>query len=234
MDHGKRFGYLKILLFNGHFFKDAKALPLDRKDLAVLLEAARKDWSDVEPAIFGTLLTRALDPKERHRLGAEYTPPEFIARLVRPTVEEPIRERWAAVQAEVLQLREGKGPKRKKAAEECLRDFHAWLRELRFLDPACGSGNFLYVTMHTVKRVEVEVLNELANLTGNRELRFQEVDPSQFYGIEVSPWAREIAELTLWIGFHQFWRRAHGDVQPEQPILRDTGTLRTSGRSSDE
>src|SRR5262249_47955434 len=115
--------------------------------------------------------------------------------------------------------------KRRKAAEERLRDFHAWLRQLRFLDPACGSGNFLYVTMHMVKRVEVEVLNELANLTGNRELRFQEVDPSQFYGIELSPWAREIAELTLWIGFHQFWRRAHGDVQPEEPILRDTGTL---------
>ncbi|MEO7327211.1 MAG: DNA methyltransferase, partial [Minicystis sp.] len=67
--------------------------------------------------------------------------------------------------------------------------------------------------------------NELATVTGTRELRFQEVDPSQFYGIEIKPWAREIAELTLWIGFHQFWRRTHGDVQPEEPILRDTGTL---------
>ena len=79
--------------------------------------------------------------------------------------------------------------------------------------------------MHMVKRIEVEVHNELFNVTGTRELRFQEVDPSQFYGIEVKPWAREIAELTLWIGFHQFWRRTHGDIQPEEPILRDTGTL---------
>jgi hypothetical protein len=226
MNDGKRFGYHRLLHFNGHFFKEAEGLALDRKDLGVLRDAARKDWADVEPAIFGTLLTRALDPKERHRLGAEYTPPEFIARLVRPTVEVPIRERWTGVQAEVLQLREGKPTKQAlKVAEERLRDFHAWLRELRFLDPACGSGNFLYVTMHTVKRVEVEVLNELANLTGHREMRFREVDPSQFWGIEKSQWAREITELTLWIGFHQFWRRTHGDVQPNEPILRDTGTL---------
>ncbi len=225
MDGGKRFGFRKLLLFNGHFFKDAEALPLTKEDLAVLLEAAEADWSDVEPAIFGTLLTRALDPAERHRLGAEYTPPEFIARVVRPTVEEPIRERWTAVQAEVLQIRERGRVKDRKEAEQKLREFHDWLRTLHFLDPACGSGNFLYVTMHMVKRIEVEVLNELASVTGTRELRFQEVDPSQFYGIEIKPWAREIAELTLWIGFHQFWRRTHGDVQPEEPILKDTGTL---------
>jgi hypothetical protein len=230
MNEGKRFGFRKLLRFNGHFFADAEGLPLPREDLAILLEAAEKDWSDVEPAIFGTLLTRALDAKERHRLGAEYTPPEFIARVIRPAVEEPIRERWTAVQAEVLQLLErGTTPRKaaesRKVAVQRLRAFHDWLRSLSFLDPACGSGNFLYVTMHAVKRIEVEVLNELADITGSRELRFQEVDPSQFHGIEVKPWAREIAELTLWIGFHQFWRRAHGDVQPDEPILRDTGTL---------
>jgi hypothetical protein len=232
MDRGERFGFRKLLRFNGHFFKDATALALTKEDLTTLSEAARADWSDVQPAIFGTLLTRALDPAERHRLGAEYTPPEFIERVVRPAVEEPLRERWTAVQTEVLQLREaaasGKGKKAtdaRKAAEQRLREFHDWLRSLRFLDPACGSGNFLYVTLQMVKRIEVEVLNELADVTGSRELRFQEVDPSQFHGIEVKPWAREIAELTLWIGFHQFWRKTHGDVQPEEPILRDTGTL---------
>lgn len=224
MDQGKRFGARRLLRFNGHFFEDAEAIPLERAELAVLLEAAKADWSRVEPAIFGTLLTRALTPDERHRLGAEYTPPEFIERVVAPAVEEPIRERWAAVQAEVLQLRERGRPADRATAEGRIRDFHAWLRGLRFLDPACGSGNFLYVTMRVVKRLEVEVLEELADLTGARELRLQEVDPSQFWGIEVKPWAREIAELTLWIGFHQFWRERHG-VQPEEPLLRDTGTL---------
>ena len=144
--------------------------------------------------------------------------------MVGPAVEEPIRERWTAVQAEVLQLLGTGKPKDRATAEARVRDFHGWLRGLRFLDPACGSGNFLYMTMRLVKRVEVEVLEELASITGSHELRLAEVDPSQFWGIEVKPWAREIAELTLWIGFHQFWRERH-HVQPEEPLLRDTGTL---------
>jgi hypothetical protein len=226
MDAGRRFGFRKLLRFNGHFFKDAEALPLTREDLTILLEAAKADWAKVEPTIFGTLLTRALDPTERHRLGAEYTPPEFIERLIRPTIEEPVRERWTAVQAEVLQLREAKKPKERAKAEQRLVEFHEWLRSLKVLDPACGSGNFLYLAMHALKRIEVEVLHEIADGRGGAlELRMEEVDPSQFYGIEVKPWAREIAELTLWIGFHQFWRQQHGDVQPAEPLLRDTGTL---------
>jgi hypothetical protein len=94
MDAGGRFEYKKLLCFNGHFFHDAEALPLSTTALITLGLAAASDWQHVEPAIFGTLLTRALDPKERHRLGAEFTPREFVERVVRPTVEEPIRERW--------------------------------------------------------------------------------------------------------------------------------------------
>ncbi|MDQ2668191.1 MAG: class I SAM-dependent DNA methyltransferase [Gemmatimonadota bacterium] len=226
MDEGRRFGFRKLLRFNGHFFRDGKGLALTREDLAILLEAAKANWSMVEPSIFGTLLTRALDSEERHRLGAEYTPPEFIARLIRPTIEEPVRERWTAVQAEVLQLRESKKAKDRGKAETRLLEFHEWLRSIKVLDPACGSGNFLYMALHALKRVEVEVLHEIADIRGGAlELRMHEVDPSQFYGIEVKPWAREIAELTLWIGFHQFWRQHHGNVQPEEPLLRDTGTL---------
>ncbi|HNV75967.1 MAG TPA: hypothetical protein PKH96_14910, partial [Gemmatimonadaceae bacterium] len=224
MDEGGLFGYEKFLRFNGHFFREAEALPLTPPDIALLLEAAKADWQDVEPTIFGTLLVRALDPEERHRLGAEYTPRAFIERLVRPTVEEPIRERWTAVQGEVLQLRQSGKPKDRTTAATRLRDFHTWMRGLRFLDPACGSGNFLYVTMHLVKEIELEVINELADVTEAREFRLEEVDPSQFYGIEVKPWAREIAELVLWIGFHQHWKRHH-HVQPPEPVLQDTGTL---------
>jgi hypothetical protein len=224
MDSGGLFGFENILQFNGHFFKDAEVLPLEREEIALVLEAARADWRDVEPTIFGTLLTRALDPVERHRLGAEYTPRAFIERLVRPTVEEPVRERWTAVQAEVLQLRESGKAKDRAAAEQRLREFLGWLQGLRVLDPACGSGNFLYVTMHVLKDLEYEVVRELEALTGHAELRMQEIGPKNFLGIEVKPWAREIAELTLWIGFHQYWKRHH-HVQPPEPVLMDTGTL---------
>ncbi|MDP3773959.1 MAG: hypothetical protein Q8Q85_06790, partial [Gemmatimonadales bacterium] len=221
MDAGEKFDWKKLMRFNGHFFRDSEALPLTKQAIVVLSLAAEADWQDVEPAIFGTLLTRALNPAERHRLGAEFTPREFVERVVRPAVEEPIRERWKAEQAVVLQLREAG---KKKDAEKRLREFHDWMKALQFLDPACGSGNFLYVTMHLVKRIELEVLRELEEVTGKHEMRLAEVGPWQFHGIEIKPWAREIAELVLWIGFHQFWR-AHHDVQPPEPILQDTGTL---------
>jgi hypothetical protein len=121
----------------------------------------------------------------------------------------------------VLQLKEAG---KKKEAEKRLREFHAWMKGLRFLDPACGSGNFLYVTMHLVKRIEVEVLRELEDVTGRHELLFEEVHPKQFHGIEIKLWAREIAELVLWIGYHQFWK-AHHAHRPQEPILEDTGTI---------
>ncbi|HLL45535.1 MAG TPA: DNA methyltransferase, partial [Longimicrobiaceae bacterium] len=236
MDEGRRFGLKKLLRFNGHFFRDASALPLTKADLAVLFEAARADWKEVEPTIFGTLLTRALDPRERHKLGAEYTPRAYVERVVRQTVEVPIRDRWDPVQAEVIQLLQSGKKKDRATAEKRLREFHAWLKSLRFLDPACGSGNFLYVTLLAVKRIELEVLRELWKLVHQAEigilekaegseLGVEEVGPWQFHGIEIKPWAREIAELTLWIGYHQFWMEHHRGTNPPEPVLRDTGTL---------
>ena len=236
MDTGGLFGAEILKRFNGHFFQSVEALPLDAADAALLLEAATADWSGVEPTIFGTLLVRALDPVERHRLGAEYTPRAYIERLIEPTVLEPIRERWTAVQAEVIQLEQaaaGKArPKKADAksdplrpARERLSAFHEWLCGLRFLDPACGSGNFLYVTMAAVKRIELEVFREMERLGDQRDLMAREVRPRQFHGIEVKWWAREIAELTLWIGYHQFWRDTHGGRLPPDPVLEDTGTI---------
>jgi hypothetical protein len=221
MDKGEKFDWKQLMRFNGHFFRESEALPLTKHAITIMRLAAAADWQDVEPAIFGTLLTRALDPEERHRLGAEFTPREFVERVVVPTVEEPIRERWKIVQAAVLQLSEAG---RNKDAEKQLREFHDWMKGLRFLDPACGSGNFLYVTMHLVKRIELEVLRELDAVTGKHELLFDEVHPRQFFGIEIKQWAREIAELVLWIGYHQFWR-AHHTHRPQEPVLLDTGTI---------
>ena len=251
MDSGGMFGAELLRRFNGHFFRTVEALPLRPEEVQLLVDASAHDWSRVEPSIFGTLLVRALDPEERHRLGAEYTPREYIERLVEPTVVEPIRERWTAVQAAVLQLEEQQRQAEAKKAEQPkvygarragakepalpkpiadavaqLRGFHEWMRGLSFLDPACGSGNFLYVTMAAVKRIELEVLNEIDRLSHDqRGLILDEVHPRQFHGIEVKPWAREIAELTLWIGYHQFWRETHGGRTPPDPVLEDTGTI---------
>jgi type I restriction-modification system DNA methylase subunit len=185
-------------------------LPLSREQIGMLLEASKADWTQVEPAIFGTLLERALDPLERHALGAHYTPRAYVDRLVQPTVIEPLRQSWTYVQgAAVLLANEGK---QKEAIAE-IRAFHHKLCSLRVLDPACGSGNFLYVALEHLKRLEGEVLNQLHDIGHGQTLLEAEgltVDPHQFLGLELNPRAAAIAELVLWIGYLQWHFRTQG------------------------
>jgi len=207
--------------FNGKLFKSPQVLPLSRAQIALLLEASKANWTEVEPAIFGTLLERALDPRERHALGAHYTPRAYVDRLVQPTVIEPLRRAWSYVQgAAVLLATEGK---QKEAINE-LRAFHHRLCSLRVLDPACGSGNFLYVALEHLKRLEGEVLNQLHDIGHGQTLLEAEgltVDPHQFLGLEINPRAAAIAELVLWIGYLQWHFRTQGSGLPPSPILKD-------------
>ena len=209
--------------FNGGLFKDADALPLNEEQLEWLIEAAVADWKQVEPAIFGTLLERALDKRQRHKLGAHYTPRAYVERLVTPTVMEPLRDDWRDVQAAVQRLTED-GKQDKALAQ--VKAFHARLCETKVLDPACGSGNFLYVALEMMKRLEGEVTALMAEL-GETQQSFLTVDPHQFLGIEVNPWAANVAELVLWIGFLQWHFRTHGKAAPSEPVLRDFKNIRT-------
>lgn len=223
----------RVRQFNGGLFSDTAALPLDEHALRLLHVAAKHDWSDVEPAIFGTLLERALDTKERHRLGAHYTPRAYVERLVRPTIEEPVRADWDVVRAEVAQLRvdeekaKSDAAKRKKRAEAIkrVRGFHTKLCEIRVLDPACGSGNFLYVALHLFQQIESEIWALLESLGESQDvLRLEglRVTPAQFLGIEKKRWAKEIAELVLWIGYLQWHYRMLGKKPPIfEPVLHD-------------
>ena len=211
----------KLLRFNGGLFADPSAIALDRDQLELLLKASEANWRYVEPAIFGTLLERALNPRERHKLGAHYTPRAYVERLVLPTIIEPLRDEWREVQAAALTY-EQQG-KRKEAVAE-VRAFHHHLCTIRVLDPACGSGNFLYVTLDHMKRLEGEVLNLLHDLgesQGLLELQGVTVDPHQFLGLEINPRAARIAEMVLWIGYLQWHYRTHGHVNPPEPVLRD-------------
>ena len=212
----------KLLRFNGGLFRERTGLDLTKEELVLLLEAAQCDWSDVEPAIFGTLLERALDPIERQKLGAHYTPRAYVERLVRPTVEEPVREQWDAVRAEVRELVVSGDAKKLAEARKLVRRFYSELSSIRVLDPACGTGNFLYVTFDLFKRLEAEVLAKLKKL-GEDTTAFAEgfgVTPQQFLGIEISSWAKEIAELVLWIGYLQWHFRTRGDALPPEPVIR--------------
>ncbi|MDD5310053.1 MAG: class I SAM-dependent DNA methyltransferase [Deltaproteobacteria bacterium] len=242
MNEGTDFGFVgRLLRFNGGLFARQDALPLKKEQLALLLEAANCDWADVEPAIFGTLLERALDKEERHALGAHFTPKAYVERLVRPTIEEPLRADWDVVQAHVRQLvaqaEEEDGKRRKELiaqARGVVHEFHAKLCAVRVLDPACGSGNFLYVTLDLFKRLEGEALALLQGLGETQtklDLSTVTVNPSQFLGIEVKPWAKEIAELVLWIGYLQWHFRTYGRGEGDkkaaipEPVLRDYGNI---------
>lgn len=225
---GYLFGAGKIWHFNGGLFAEPYAVPLNKQQLNLLAWAASYNWSDVEPAIFGTLLERALDPKERHRLGAHYTPRAYVERLVRPTIEEPLRAEWDNVRAQVLSLVAAEDPEKNiKAVAEArkiVKEFYDRLTRLRVLDPACGSGNFLYVALDLFKRIENEVIDQLENLGEDRSiLTFSRmVTPEQFHGIEIKEWAKEITELVLWIGWLQWQIRTRGwKSHPQEPILRD-------------
>ncbi len=203
--------------FNGGLFADHTALPVTDDQLELLIEAAEAKWNDVEPAIFGTLLERALDPVERHKLGAHYTPRPYVERLVMPTIIEPLRDEWDTVYATAVSFYEaGKASESAKA----VRAFHERLCETRVLDPACGSGNFLYVSLELLKRLEGEVLKALRNF-GDHQQVLLTIDPHQFLGIEVNPRATAITDLVLWIGYLQWHFRTRAEDELREPIIRN-------------
>jgi hypothetical protein len=211
----------QVLRFNGGLFETVEAIPVTSAQLELLIEASQADWQDVEPAIFGTLLERALNKEERHRLGAHYTPREYVERLVIPTIIQPLREDWKVVQATAVTLvRAGN----KGQALEEVRNFRRQLCNLRVLDPACGSGNFLYVTLEHLKRLEGEVIEMLEGL-GETQLVLLEtglnVDPHQLMGLEINPRAAVITDLVLWIGYLQWYFRTWGaNSIPPEPVIK--------------
>lgn len=213
-----------LLKFNGGLFADTQALPLTGNQLELLIDAAKQDWSEVEPAIFGTLLERALHPDERHKLGAHYTPRAYVERLVLPTVIEPLREEWETAKNTAIKLAKKGGKNDIKKAVAAVGDFLKHLCSITVLDPACGSGNFLYVTLEHLKRLEGEVHDFLHTNFENVQLPLEytgfTVDPHQLRGIEINPRAAAITDLVLWIGYLQWHFRTKGDTLPQEPVLK--------------
>ncbi|MDO8899894.1 MAG: class I SAM-dependent DNA methyltransferase [Phenylobacterium sp.] len=228
MDKGAAFSAVidaRVRHFNGGLFAQTTAFELKREEIGELLAAARADWREVDPAIFGTLLEQALDKDERARLGAHYTPRSYVQRLVEVTVMAPLRADWDAVQTKVLSAKDDGDD---AGAIQLVRDFHHRLCETTVLDPACGTGNFLYVSLELMKKLEGEVLQNLIalgdaqaglSLAGEGLRGRESVDPHQFLGLELNPRAAAIAELVIWIGYLQWHYRNH-ESHPAEPILR--------------
>ncbi len=214
--------------FNGGLFEGSEALPLEPSDITLLLNTAKLDWAEVEPAIFGTLFERSLDPSKRAQLGAHYTSREDILRIVNPVILEPLKEEWKLLRESIQNYLEN--PKTGKAAKTAqvenvskpINTFLEKLHTLRVLDPACGSGNFLYVSMQGLLDLQRDVLN-FAIEVGEPPLR-QFVSPEQFYGLELNPFAQELASIVVWIGYLQ-WKRSNGETNQDTPILRKLNTI---------
>src|SRR5450756_1104433 len=225
---GGLFGVERIEWFNGGLFDSAVVLPLTDDEIALVDRVSRLDWSQVEPAIFGTLFERGLDPSKRTQLGAHYTDRAAIMRLIDPVLLTPLRRDFEATCAKVeALLAEGKAvTARTPAAKNPLSVFNAFLdrlRAVRVLDPACGSGNFLYLALLALKDLEREAIL-WASLTLKVPLQFPHIGPEAVLGIELNPYAAELARVVIWIGEIQ-WMLANGFAYSRGPILKPLDTI---------
>ncbi len=220
---GGLFGTEPIDWFNGGLFDGADVLPLTVVEIGLVQRVSRLDWSQVEPAVFGTLFERGLDPGKRAQLGAHYTDRESILRVIELVLMAPLRRDFEATRQRVQALlAEGRRitartpPDRNPHA--VFNAFLARLRAVRVLDPACGSGNFLYLALQALKDLEREAIL-WASLTFQTTLEFPQVGPASVLGIELNSYAAELARVVIWIGEIQ-WMLANGFSYLREPILR--------------
>ncbi len=230
MASGGRVGFETVDWFNGGLFDDGTALTLERANIDTALAASRLDWSEIDPSILGTLFERGLDPGKRAQLGAHYTDRGKVMLIVEPVVVRPWLAEWATEKAEIAAELEraeaAKSPatrtKRRNEAERRYRTFLNRLRAFTVLDPACGSGNFLYLALQALKDLEHRVQFEAEALGFQRA--FPVVGPANVKGIEINPYAAELARVSVWIGEIQ-WMRRNGFSEARDPILKPLDTI---------
>jgi hypothetical protein len=220
MRDGGLYGNDDIPWFNGGLFKKIKVPPLTVIEMTELRNAASLNWSAIDVSIFGTLFERGLDPAKRSQLGAHYTDPATIMRIVEPVLKRPLLELWAQT-ARVVKAALAKSKKKDDARyKDALKAFVGWLDQLktyRVLDPACGSGNFLFLGLKTLKDIELQSHIEAATMGLERQADLV-TGPHNMLGIELNEYAAELARVTVWIGELQ-WRLLHGYEFKTNPVL---------------
>ncbi len=230
MATGGLVGFESVAWFNGGLFDDDLALPLEQSEIKATLAAAALDWSEIDPSILGTLFERGLDPDKRSQLGAHYTDRDKIMLIVEPVVMRPWLAEWETAKAEIAASLEkttatksaATRTRRRREAELLLSEFLKRLRAFTVLDPACGSGNFLYLALHALKDLEHRVQLEAEALGLERE--FPAIGPANVRGIEINPYAAELARVSVWIGEIQ-WMRRNGFNESRDPILKPLDTI---------
>lgn len=233
MSTGGWFGEHEIKNFNGGLFDDDQVLELDSEGIDILSGVSGLDWASIEPSILGTLFERSLDPAKRSQLGAHYTSKEDILLIVEPVLMAPLRMKWEEVKKDALDLAArrdetrdaGARTRRTNELAALLTGFADELREIRVLDPACGSGNFLYVALKELLGLWKLVSNLAGELRLPLMMATSAPSPEQLYGIEVNEYAHELAQSTIWIGYIQ-WLRENGYGLPVEPILKELDNVK--------
>jgi type II restriction/modification system DNA methylase subunit YeeA len=226
MSTGGWFGPEEILHIDGRLFDDDKVLELDSESMDILISVSTLDWSSIEPSIFGTLFERSLDPGKRSQLGAHYTSREDILLIVEPVLMAPLRRRWTEIRSQSKELaskigsaKKGQRTRLRNSLSSLLLGFAEELSKVQVLDPACGSGNFLYVALRQLLNLWKEVSILAGELGLPRIAPALAPSPAQLHGIEISEYAHQLAQATIWIGYIQ-WFRENGFGFPSQPILK--------------
>ena len=231
------FGIYNIRYFNGGLFRSEDAdglatIQLDKQDMAVLHKVAHDyNWAHIAPAIFGTLFERSLNKERRSLIGAHYTREDDILLLIEPVVMRPLRQRWDETKSTVLATLNSSGQggllHSNPEAEHLLTAFFDHLAAVRILDPACGSGNFLYVALRRLLNIWLEARDFAAEHKIQLAQQYALThlpSPRQLLGIEVDDYAHRLASIVVWIGFLQ-WKHEHAVNEDQEPVLDPLETI---------
>jgi type II restriction/modification system DNA methylase subunit YeeA len=183
---GKTFGgrFRGVDYFNGGIFATPSKLEIQNDEVSLLKQAAKPNWKNVRPEIFGTIFQHSVEAEERRAFGAHFTSAIDIMKVIKPTITDP----WETLIGRARSL-------------SALQSLHERMQHYRVLDPACGSGNFLYLAYREVKRLEKKLFDRMDEVSGreDKQRRISFVTARQFYGIDIIPFAVELAKVTMMI-----------------------------------
>ena len=230
MKDGGSFLMREVPQFNGGLFDDTYVPSLIANQVAMFERVNNLDWADIEPSIFGTLFERVIDESKRKQLGTHYTSREDIELIVEPVLMRPLRSKWEETKSRARPYLDWNSQQEedqdflRERLHGILSQFQERLSDVKVLDPACGSGNFLYVSLALLKALEKEVV-AFATAHGLGDF-VPTVHPAQLFGIETNEYAHELASAVVWIGYLQWKHRNAFDLAGETPILQPLDNIR--------
>ena len=209
---------------NGGLFRDRYPIPvLSRRARTLIINCGEYNWREINPDIFGSMIQAVVTPEHRAGLGMHYTSVPNIEKVIRPLFLDALEEEFEAACAEAREKMSKKA--NHDRASQRLRNLLNRLSNIKFFDPACGSGNFLIITYKRLRELEIRIWKAMREITGMALLPFPNITLTQFYGIELDEYAAETAMLSMWLAEHQM----NVKFQEELFVLPETLPLKPSG-----